>query len=51
MTLDRHLSEAVHFRGESFEALGKKDQAQKDLASVRALGYKPGEPFVYTVTK
>lgn len=43
--LNPHQGDALYFRGKSFEALGKKAEAQKDLSTATAVGYKPGEPF------
>jgi tetratricopeptide (TPR) repeat protein len=44
--LDPHMSESLYFRGKSYEALGKKALAQKDLESARSAGYRPNEPFI-----
>jgi tetratricopeptide (TPR) repeat protein len=41
--LNAHMSEALYFRGKSYEALGKKALAQKDLATARSAGYKPDQ--------
>ena len=44
--LDPRWTDALYFRGKSYEALGKKTLAQKDIGSALSRGYKPGEPFV-----
>lgn len=41
--LDPKIMEAVYYRGKSYEALGKKDLAKKDLDRAKAAGYKPGD--------
>jgi len=37
--------EALQYRGKTYEKLGKKDLASKDLAAAAALGYAPGKSF------
>ncbi len=44
--LDPHMSEALYFRGKSYEASGKKALAQKDLESARSAGYRPDETYI-----
>lgn len=37
--------EALHYRGKTYEKLGKKDLALKDLAAAAALGYAPDKSY------
>lgn len=46
--LDPRNLDALYFRGKSYEALGKKMLAQKDLESARSRGFKPDQPFIMT---
>jgi tetratricopeptide (TPR) repeat protein len=44
--LDPRMTEALYFRGKSYEALGKNALAKRDFESARSGGYTPGEPFI-----